>query len=854
MAAASPHEPHLAVRLDAFILPDQALRVVRAVAEIFRDQQGLRENRDRARLKYLFLKEGWTAESFLAELQSRLDFTLLPAAPEQVPDDIFRDHTGIHPQRQPGLSYVGASVLRGRLTGEQLEAAADLAERFGSGALRTTVSQNLLFIDIPNGKTAELARELGKIGLQVDGSSFWRGAIACTGTEFCKLAITETKGFTRWLVDELEERLPGFDQQLKLNVTGCPNSCGQHWIADIGIEGKKIKHEGKLTDAFYFCLGGAVGQHAAIARPVGYRCPAPLVPEAIERLLRHYLADRLPEENLRAWFSRHSNDELRAYLAGEVKSDCRRARSARRPRPARRSRLRIQDMSLLPIFLKLDGRRCLLVGAGAVALDKIASLLITGLRLRVVAPHARPEIRQLAADGKLEWVQRPFAVADLDGSFLVIAATDSPEINALVYQGSVERGILANSVDDIPHCDFYFGSVVSRGDLQIAISTAGQSPAVAQRLRREIDEQLPQDLGPWLENLGQLRREVLETLPGSNARKSLLHLLAQRQVCESEFCPSRQLALAPLEESESAEEETAEEDAAVSDDGLESPEPFLFETDLLETDLLETEDKPRLLTETVYLVGAGPGDPELLTLKALRLIQTADVILHDDLVPQAILDHASPSAEVLNVGKRCGSKTITQDKINSLMIEHARGNRSVIRLKGGDPLLFGRAAEEMAALTEAGVPFEVVPGISAAFAAAAAIGCSLTRRNCASSVIFSAGHHAQSRSLKNQPSLPELEDSMQDSTRVVYMPGRDLHCLAQEWLQQGLPPDLPCAVVSRATQPDQQIRCTTLAALGDAEPTLAPSLLIAGWAVGEITAAKQAAANQIAASDVPVTA
>jgi sulfite reductase (ferredoxin) len=310
-------EPHLAVRLDAFVLPDQVIGVVRAVAEIFREQQGLRENRNEARLKYLFLKEGWTPESFLAELQSRLTFKLLPGVPEQVPDDIFRDHAGIHPQRQPGLSYVGTSVLRGRLSGEQLEAAADLAERFGSGALRTTVAQNLLFIDIPNQKTAELARELGQLGLHVDGSSFWRGAVACTGTEFCKLAITETKGFTRWIVDELEERLPQFDQQLRLHVTGCPNSCGQHWIADIGMEGKKIKHEGKLTDAFYFCLGGAVGQHAAVARPVGYRCPAPLVPESIERLLRHYLATRQPEENLRAWFLRHTNDELRAHLAGE---------------------------------------------------------------------------------------------------------------------------------------------------------------------------------------------------------------------------------------------------------------------------------------------------------------------------------------------------------------------------------------------------------------------------------------------------------------------------------------------------------------------------------------------------------
>jgi sulfite reductase (ferredoxin) len=312
------NEPHLAVRLDAFVRPGEAVEVVRAVTEIFRDQQGLRESRDHARLKYLFMREGWTAESFLDELNRRLGFRLAPGVSEQVPEDILRDHTGIHPQRQPGLCYVGASVLRGRITGEQLKATAELAEQFGSGALRATVSQNLVIIDVPKAKAGELARELGQIGLHVEGSAFWRGAIACTGTEFCKLAIAETKGFTRWLVDELEGRLPQFDQQLKLNVTGCPNGCGQHWIADIGLEGKKIKHDGKMTDAYYFCLGGAVGQHAAVSRPVGYRSPAALVPEAIERLLRHYLAGRRQQENLRAWFGRHTNDELRAQLAGEV--------------------------------------------------------------------------------------------------------------------------------------------------------------------------------------------------------------------------------------------------------------------------------------------------------------------------------------------------------------------------------------------------------------------------------------------------------------------------------------------------------------------------------------------------------
>jgi sulfite reductase (ferredoxin) len=315
------NEPHMAVRLNAFVRQDQALAVARVITEIFRDQLGLRESRDRARMKYLFLKEGWTGERFLSEIESRLGYKLDPGVEEEIPEDILRDHTGVHPQKQHGLSYVGASVLRGRLTGDQLAAAADLAERFSGpeapGQLRLTVMQNLLFLNISTGSAVELAQELEKIGLRVEGSTFFRGGIACTGTEFCKLAITETKGFLRWLVDELEERLPQFDQQLRLHVTGCPNSCGQHWIADIGLEGKKAKHDGKLTDAYYFCVGGSVGKYAGAARPVGFRTPAHLVPEAVERLLRRYLAERNAGENLRAYFARTEDADLRAALAGE---------------------------------------------------------------------------------------------------------------------------------------------------------------------------------------------------------------------------------------------------------------------------------------------------------------------------------------------------------------------------------------------------------------------------------------------------------------------------------------------------------------------------------------------------------
>jgi sulfite reductase (ferredoxin) len=309
-------DPHLAVRLNAFVRRHQVIPVLKGVAEIFRESEKLRENRERARLKFLFLKYGWTAESFQEELERRIGFHLEPAVEERPPDDIYRDHVGIHPQKQAGYSYVGAAVLRGRISAQQMRAAADAADRFASGELRTTNMQNLLVVNVPNQNVSALASVFEDVSLPVGGSPFWRGVVACSGTEFCKVAITETKSFSRWLVEELEERLPGFEQHLKLHVTGCPNSCGQHWIADIGIEGKKIKVDGRQQDAYYFCVGGALGLHQSVARPIGYRCLASEVPDAIERLLRRYLDERAPEENLRRFFARHSDEELRECLAG----------------------------------------------------------------------------------------------------------------------------------------------------------------------------------------------------------------------------------------------------------------------------------------------------------------------------------------------------------------------------------------------------------------------------------------------------------------------------------------------------------------------------------------------------------
>ena len=227
----------------------------------------------------------------------------------------------------------------------------------------------------------------------------------------------------------------------------------------------------------------------------------------------------------------------------------------------------------------------------------------------------------------------------------------------------------------------------------------------------------------------------------------------------------------------------------------------------------------------VYLVGAGPGDPDLLTVKATRLLAVADIVLNDDLVPPAILALAGPRALTVSVGKRCGVKKISQDQINALMVEKAQQGLIVVRLKSGDPLVFGRAAEEMDALRAAGIAFEIVPGITTAFAAAAALECSLTDRRASSGIVFSSGHHAAAgESHTRSIDVAEL-------TRIVYMPGRDFSALAAEWTSSGLPAGFPCVAISHVAQPDQQITMTTLGSLSTPDPGPAPVLLLAGWVV-----------------------
>ena len=308
--------PHMAVRLDAFVHWDQVVAVTEAVAGIFRDSDVLRVSRAKARMKYLFLTQGWTADRFLAELNSRLGFTLDPAVEEEhAPIEHFRDHVGIHPQRQSGLSYAGFSVAAGRLRPSLLRRIADWAEEYGDGTLRTTIAQNLVVLNLPDARIASFEQAVGSGGIAPVASPFQRGIVACTGSEFCKLALVETKAFSLNLIPDLERRLPNFNQHLRIHVTGCPNACGQHWIADIGLQGVQVEDAGQPVDGFELFVGRGLGRGADFAHRAGVRLPATRVAGALETLLRAYLATREEGEVFRTWTARVTDAHLKELLA-----------------------------------------------------------------------------------------------------------------------------------------------------------------------------------------------------------------------------------------------------------------------------------------------------------------------------------------------------------------------------------------------------------------------------------------------------------------------------------------------------------------------------------------------------------
>lgn len=308
--------PHLAVLLPAFVHAEQVPQVVETITAIFRDSDELRVNRAKARMKFLFVHHGWTAESFLAEIERRLGFKLDALAEEHPPEGHYRDHLGIHPQKQPGLSYAGYSVVSGRISTDQLRGLATIADEFGDGSLRLSTMQNILITNVRTERGAELLERSRALGVALDGSPFQRGTASCTGSEYCKLALTETKLFSIRLAQELEERLPGFTDTVKLHVAGCPNSCGQHPIADVGLQGVLLNQGGTQVEGFDFFVGGGLGKNSTLGHRVGFRAPADEVPEVLERLFSAYVAEKHDGESIRSWTSRVGDAGVKTVLAG----------------------------------------------------------------------------------------------------------------------------------------------------------------------------------------------------------------------------------------------------------------------------------------------------------------------------------------------------------------------------------------------------------------------------------------------------------------------------------------------------------------------------------------------------------
>jgi uroporphyrin-III C-methyltransferase / precorrin-2 dehydrogenase / sirohydrochlorin ferrochelatase len=428
---------------------------------------------------------------------------------------------------------------------------------------------------------------------------------------------------------------------------------------------------------------------------------------------------------------------------------------------------------LFPLFMKVAGRQCLVVGGGPVAESKMQSLIRCGASIHVVAPQATTGIREAARSGEVVLDERAFFPSDLDGVFLVIGATNSPELHREIFRLCQEAGILCNIVDEPDRCDFYYPAVVRRAPLQVAISTGGHSPLLAQRLRRELEEQFAPEYGPWIEQIGLQRRELFRADISPENRRSILKELSSER------------AFADFK---------AAQNSAIS----------------------ESRGK-------VYFVGAGPGDPDLLTRKAWNVLRSAEVVLHDALVSAEVLSIAPAGAILCDVGKRCGAKSITQEEIHALLIGYASTAKTVVRLQGGDPLIFGRAGEEISALRDADVDFEVIPGVTAASAAAAGAQIALTDRRVASQLIFLSAHRREGEFERDLKCVPRT-----GATLVIYMPGRDYGRLARALRDAGISDETPCLVVSQASSRVKSISRADLASLADVPVPLAPTLVIVG--------------------------
>lgn len=446
-------------------------------------------------------------------------------------------------------------------------------------------------------------------------------------------------------------------------------------------------------------------------------------------------------------------------------------------------------MDYLPIFCRLDNKPVLLVGGGEVAERKARLLLDAGARLTVVSPELDPELAELATNGTIEWLAGEFEPSQLTGKWLVVAATDRREVNALVYQSANQAGIFANVVDDPKRSSFIMPSIIDRSPLMVAISSGGKAPVLARLLREKLEALLPQHLGAVAAFAGGLRERV----------KARFATMGERRQFWERLLGADRLGQALARGDQASANQLA--DNLFAEEGASQGE--------------------------VILVGAGPGDPGLLTLHALRQMQQADVVVYDRLVSDEVMALVRRDAKRIFVGKQAGNHCVPQEGINQRLLDEAKKGLRVVRLKGGDPFIFGRGGEELETLVGSGVGFQVVPGITAASGCAAYAGIPLTHRDHAQSVRFVTAHGKGGTQDLDWPLL-----ARDRQTLVFYMGLSSCATIREQLMAHGKEGDTPVALVERGTQPCQRVIRGTL----DQLPELAvgvesPALIMVGSVV-----------------------
>jgi len=450
-------------------------------------------------------------------------------------------------------------------------------------------------------------------------------------------------------------------------------------------------------------------------------------------------------------------------------------------------------MDFLPIFYDLKGQRCLVVGGGDVALRKADLLVRAGAKLRVVSPDLCDALDELIEQNSGEYHRAVYSPDYLSDVALVIAATDNSAVNIQVSEDAKQQGLPINVVDNPSLSSFIFPAVIDRSPVVIAVSSGGQSPVLARLLRGKLESMIPASYGRLGHLVGRFREQVKDRFKTINQRRGFWEFILQGPVAEMVFA---------------GKEDKAEE--------------------LLAQALASSDTDQRAVGE-VYLVGGGPGDPDLLTFKALRLMQQADVVVYDRLVSAQVLDLCRRDADRVYVGKARKNHALPQDEINLLLVKLAKEGKRVLRLKGGDPFIFGRGGEEIDQLMAQDIPFQVVPGITSASGCAAYAGIPLTHRDFAQSVRFVTGH------LKDDScDLPWQELVHEHQTLVIYMGLVSLALICERLIKHGMDPEMPIALIEKGTLPEQRVVTGTLATIAtiaeqaDIKP---PALTIIGKVV-----------------------